>query len=146
MRHGKYPFIIGFLAVPVALYVTFVVAAYLQTFYLSVHQWSGFGPMKYIGFDNFTKMWNDDLFWKSIGNNLYLLIAMPIVAGSDTGALPHQPPSARSMAFVSVVSPGWMGPVLRHRNIPVRSTRKVAGTPTRRNCVETCSSGSCQTG
>ena len=26
MRHGKYPFIIGFLAVPVALYCTFVVA------------------------------------------------------------------------------------------------------------------------
>ena len=41
MRHGKYPFIIGFLVVPVALYVTFVVAAYLQTFQLALTDWSG---------------------------------------------------------------------------------------------------------
>ncbi|MEV6300749.1 sugar ABC transporter permease [Actinoplanes sp. NPDC051861] len=79
MRHGKYPFIIGFLAVPVALYVTFVVAAYLQTFYLSVHQWSGLGPMKYVGFDNFVKIWDDELFWKSIWHHGYLLIALPLV-------------------------------------------------------------------
>ena len=79
MRHGKYPFIIGFLVVPVALYATFVVAAYLQTFQLSLTNWSGLGPIQYIGFDNFVKLWHDDVFWKSIKHNLFLLILLPII-------------------------------------------------------------------
>jgi len=79
MRHGKYPFIIGFLVVPVALYCTFVVAAYLQSFQLSLTSWSGFGAIKYIGFENFQKLWNDDLFWKSLRHNLFLLILLPLV-------------------------------------------------------------------
>jgi N-acetylglucosamine transport system permease protein len=79
MRHGKYPFIIGFLVVPVALYCTFVVAAYIQAFQLSVTNWSGFGPIKYVGFDNFTKLWHDDLFWESLRHNLFLLILLPII-------------------------------------------------------------------
>jgi N-acetylglucosamine transport system permease protein len=79
MRHGKYPFIIGFLVVPVALYCTFVVAAYIQSFQLSMTNWSGFGPITYSGFENFQKLWNDDLFWKSLRHNLYLLILLPLV-------------------------------------------------------------------
>jgi N-acetylglucosamine transport system permease protein len=79
MRHGKYPFIIGFLAVPVALYVTFVVAAYVQTFQLSLTNWSGLGSVQYVGFDNFVKLWHDDLFWKSVRHNLFLLILLPIL-------------------------------------------------------------------
>jgi len=79
MRHGKYPFIIGFLVVPVALYVTFVVAAYLQTFQLSLTSWSGLGPIRYIGFDNFEKLFHDSLFWKSLRHNIILLIALPII-------------------------------------------------------------------
>ncbi|GIM91361.1 carbohydrate ABC transporter permease [Paractinoplanes toevensis] len=79
MRHGKYPFIIGFLVVPVALYATFVVAAYLQTFQLSLTSWSGLGKIDYIGFDNFVKLWHDDVFWKSIKHNLFLLILLPII-------------------------------------------------------------------
>ncbi|MEU4236372.1 sugar ABC transporter permease [Actinoplanes sp. NPDC026619] len=79
MRHGKYPFIIGFLVVPVALYAIFVVAAYLQTFQLSLTSWSGLGKIEYIGFDNFVKLWHDDTFWKSIKHNLFLLILLPII-------------------------------------------------------------------
>ena len=79
MRHGKYPFIIGFLVVPVALYCTFVVAAYLQAFQLSFTNWSGFGAIKYVGVENFTKLWHDDLFWKSLRHNLFLLILLPLI-------------------------------------------------------------------
>ena len=80
MRHGKYPFIIGFLAVPVALYVVFVVAAYVQTFYLSVTPWTGLGPInKFVGLDNFVKLFHDSLFWKSLQHNIILLIALPII-------------------------------------------------------------------
>jgi N-acetylglucosamine transport system permease protein len=79
MRHGKYPFIIGFLVVPVALYSVFVVAAYVQTFQLSLTSWSGLGPIRYIGFDNFRKLWHDSLFWTSLRHNIILLIALPII-------------------------------------------------------------------
>jgi N-acetylglucosamine transport system permease protein len=79
MRHGKYPFIIGFLAVPVALYVTFVVAAYVQTFQLAFTDWSGLGPITYVGFKNFVTMWHDSLFWRSVEHNLFVLIVLPLV-------------------------------------------------------------------
>src|SRR4051812_27026869 len=80
MRHGKYPFIIGFLAVPVVLYGVFVVWAYVQAFYLSVFEWSGLGPLDhFVGFDNFVQLWHDDVFWKAIRHNLFLLILLPII-------------------------------------------------------------------
>jgi N-acetylglucosamine transport system permease protein len=79
MRHGKYPFIIGFLVVPLALYLVFVVGAYLQMFQLSFTDWSGFGGFKYVGFDNFVKLWDDPVFWIALRHNVYILIAMPIV-------------------------------------------------------------------
>jgi N-acetylglucosamine transport system permease protein len=79
MRHGKYPFIIGFLVVPVALYAIFVVAAYVQTFQLAFTDWSGLGSISYVGFDNFVTMWNDSLFWRSIQHNLFVLLVLPII-------------------------------------------------------------------
>ncbi|WIM93206.1 sugar ABC transporter permease [Actinoplanes oblitus] len=79
MRHGKYPFIIGFLVVPLALYLVFVVGAYLQMFQLSLTDWSGYGGFTYIGVENFQKLWDDSVFWIALRHNLYLLIVMPIV-------------------------------------------------------------------
>ena len=79
MRHGKYPFIIGFLVVPVALYCVFVVAAYVQTFQLAFTGWSGLGPITYVGFDNFVKLWHDSLFWASLRHNVIILIGLPLV-------------------------------------------------------------------
>jgi N-acetylglucosamine transport system permease protein len=79
MRHGKYPFIIGFLAVPVALYAIFVVGAYLQMFRLSLTDWSGYGTFKDVGFDNFVKLWNDEVVWTALRHNGYLLLLLPLV-------------------------------------------------------------------
>jgi N-acetylglucosamine transport system permease protein len=80
MRHGRYPFIIGFLAVPVAIYSTFVVAAYVQAFQLSFTNWRGFSSdVQYIGFENFVKLWNDDVFWKAIRHHGLLLVFLPLI-------------------------------------------------------------------
>jgi len=79
MRHGKYPFIIGFLVVPLALYLIFVVGAYLQMFLLSLTDWSGFGGYNFIGFDNFSKLWHDNVFWIALRHNAFLLILLPLV-------------------------------------------------------------------
>lgn len=79
MRHGKYPFIIGFLVVPLALYLVFVVGAYAQMFWLSLTNWSGIGGYDVIGFDNFVKLWHDSIFWTALRHNVFLLILMPVV-------------------------------------------------------------------
>ena len=80
MKHGRYPFIIGFLIVPVAIYGTFVVAAYVQAFQLSFTDWRGFSPdVNYIGFDNFVKLFQDNTFWKAIRHHGVLLIFLPLL-------------------------------------------------------------------
>jgi ABC-type sugar transport system permease subunit len=82
MKHGRYPFIIGFLIVPLAIYGTFVVAAYLQAFQLSFTNWRGFSPdVSYIGFDNFTKLFADSTFWKAIQHHALLLVFLPLLHG-----------------------------------------------------------------
>jgi len=43
MRHGRYPFVIGFLALPVVLYAVYVIGPFAQAFQLSLTRWSGFG-------------------------------------------------------------------------------------------------------
>jgi N-acetylglucosamine transport system permease protein len=79
MRHGKYPFIVGFLAAPITLYVVFVIAPYAQAFYISMTAWRGFAPPKYVGFDNFKKLFNDDAFWKALQHHGILLVTLPLV-------------------------------------------------------------------
>jgi raffinose/stachyose/melibiose transport system permease protein len=44
---------------------------------LSFVKWSGFGPMKFIGFENFTRLMKDGLFWRSL-YNVFLLILVTI--------------------------------------------------------------------
>jgi N-acetylglucosamine transport system permease protein len=79
MRHGRKFFIISFLAVPLALYGVFVVAAYVQTFQLAFTTFNGYGSPKFAGLDNFVRLWDDPLIWKSLKNHAILLIGLPLV-------------------------------------------------------------------
>jgi N-acetylglucosamine transport system permease protein len=80
MRHGKYRFIIGFLAVPVALYAVLVISPFVQDFQISLTDWSGLTPEKhYIGLDNYQKIIHNDLFWKALWHNVLMLLIVPIV-------------------------------------------------------------------
>ena len=79
MRHGKYPFVIGFLIVPVTLYVVFVVSPYLQAFYISLTNWRGYAPPKYVGLDNYHRLFADDTFWKAVRHNGLMLLTLPLI-------------------------------------------------------------------
>jgi len=80
MRHGKYRFIIGFLAVPVALYAVLVISPFIQDFQISLTDWSGLTPEKhYIGLDNYQKIIHNNLFWKALWHNVLMLLIVPIV-------------------------------------------------------------------
>jgi len=44
---------------------------------LSFVKWTGFGPMKFIGFDNYSRLIKDGLFWRSL-YNVFLLILVTV--------------------------------------------------------------------
>lgn len=80
MQHGKYRFIVGFLALPVLVYAVFVISPFVQAFQISLTDWSGLvGTAKFVGLENFEKLWNNEDFWNALRHNVYMLIAVPIV-------------------------------------------------------------------
>lgn len=65
------PWIFGFL--------TLMVYPIVYSFSLSFTRYSGFGEPQWIGFDNYTRLVGDPLFWKSAINTLYYTaLAVPI--------------------------------------------------------------------
>ncbi|MFF3667882.1 carbohydrate ABC transporter permease [Microtetraspora malaysiensis] len=90
MRHGKlssaspmalrrYGFILAFLATPLVLYVVFVIAPYVQAFQIALTNWKGISPdFDYVGFENFGKMFADDVFWQAVRHHGLLLLVMPL--------------------------------------------------------------------
>lgn len=74
-RRGRTLFIISFLAPAVLLYVGFVIYPLIQAFALSAYRWRGLSPVKtYVGGGNFVKLAHDQVFWKSVENNLWILV------------------------------------------------------------------------
>lgn len=80
MRHGRYPFVAGFLVVPVVLYAVFVISPYAQTFFYSFTDWRGVSNrINLVGFDNYVALLNDDVFRRALGHNGVLLLVLPLV-------------------------------------------------------------------
>jgi N-acetylglucosamine transport system permease protein len=80
MQHRKYPFIAGFLIVPLVLYITFVIWPYIQTFGYSMTDWKGESQsFKFIGLDNYTTLFHDGVFRTALWHNILLLIFLPII-------------------------------------------------------------------
>ncbi|CCK26786.1 ABC-type sugar transport system, permease component [Streptomyces davaonensis JCM 4913] len=80
MRKGQYRFVAGFLIVPVALYVVFVIWPYLQTFGYSLTDWKGQSQsFSFVGLDNYTALFKDDIFMGAIWHNILFLIFIPAI-------------------------------------------------------------------
>jgi N-acetylglucosamine transport system permease protein len=80
MRYGKYRFIASFLALPLLLYIVFVVSPYLQAIYISMTDWRGFSANRnFIGLGNYVELAGDARFWWAMWHNALLLIAVPVV-------------------------------------------------------------------
>ena len=76
----KVSFMLVFLGVPLVIYGLFVVWPFLQAFFYSLTDWSGFSPKyNFVGLANYIKIFQDDLFLKALGNNILLLIVVPLV-------------------------------------------------------------------
>lgn len=80
MRQGKYPFIAGFLFMPVGLYLVFVVWPYVQTFGYSLTDWSGQSQsFNFVGLDNYRTLFQDGVFLSALRNNVQLLVFVPVL-------------------------------------------------------------------
>lgn len=59
--------------------VVFVAFPVLFCFYLTFNKWNIISPMKFIGIDNYSRLFHDRLFWKAIGNTLkFLMLHIPL--------------------------------------------------------------------
>ncbi|MFF9485306.1 carbohydrate ABC transporter permease [Streptomyces sp. NPDC014676] len=80
MRKGQHRFVAGFLFFPVALYLIFVIWPYIQTFGYSLTDWKGqsqtFG---FVGLDNYTALFKDDIFMGAIWHNILFLVFIPVI-------------------------------------------------------------------
>ncbi|GIF77505.1 carbohydrate ABC transporter permease [Asanoa siamensis] len=56
------------------------------TLYLSLTKWSGVGDPTFIGFDNYTRLFQDEVFWTSFKNTVAMIVAM-VVAPTLFGLL-----------------------------------------------------------
>jgi N-acetylglucosamine transport system permease protein len=73
-------FMLVFLGVPVAVVLVFVVWPFIQAAYYAMTDWTGFqANFNFIGFDNFTSLWDDKTFRKSVRNNIIMAIVVPFV-------------------------------------------------------------------
>lgn len=61
-----YLFILPFLIV----FIIFSIYPILRTLYLSFTSFNGFGDVKFIGLGNYSRIFEDNLFWKALGNTV----------------------------------------------------------------------------
>ncbi|MDN3269684.1 sugar ABC transporter permease [Streptomyces sp. MA15] len=80
MRTGQHRFVAGFLLFPVALYLIFVIWPYIQTFGYSLTDWKGQSQtFEFIGLDNYTALFEDDIFMGAIWHNILFLVFIPVI-------------------------------------------------------------------
>lgn len=71
---------IAVLVLPGLIIMLFAIAIPLViSLVLSFVKWAGFGPMQFIGFDNYSRLMKDGLFWRSLYNVLLLIVVTILV-------------------------------------------------------------------
>jgi multiple sugar transport system permease protein len=69
----------AFIAPNLALFAVFMFLPLVLTFVQSLEESSGFGPSRFIGLDNYSRLLGDPKFWRSFANTLgYALICVPL--------------------------------------------------------------------
>ncbi len=73
-----------FLAIPLLLFLTWVIGPMISSFYLSLTNWDGISAPQFIGFRNYTRLFDDPIFYTALFNNLKWLISfitVPVIGG-----------------------------------------------------------------
>ncbi|WP_262286015.1 carbohydrate ABC transporter permease [Micromonospora sp. MA102] len=79
MRHGVARFVTGFLALPVALYLFYVVWPFVQAAGYSLTDWGGYSDsQRFVGLDNYVRLFSDELIRKAFWHNVFFLVTVPL--------------------------------------------------------------------
>lgn len=71
-------FALVFLGLPLAIYVIFVISPFVQAFYYSMTDWSGFSKtMNFVGLTNYLTLLTDPVFTKAVYNSIVLVLILP---------------------------------------------------------------------
>jgi N-acetylglucosamine transport system permease protein len=77
---AEYRFVAWFLFLPLLIYAFFVVSPFIQAFFYSMTDWTGFSSdYNFTGLDNYERLWHDEQFWDATRNSLLLVIAAPLI-------------------------------------------------------------------
>ncbi|MBD2848373.1 sugar ABC transporter permease [Paenibacillus sp. IB182496] len=68
-------FIIMGLLPAIAVYAIFVFVPVVWSGYYGFFNWSGIGAARFIGFDNYTEIFRDPIFWTALRNNIIFVLA-----------------------------------------------------------------------
>src|ERR1700730_11758314 len=69
-----------FLPPALLLFTLFVTWPVVEAAYYSFFNWNGYGaPSKWIGLDNFLRVWNDPIFYHSLFNNLLIVLVSAFI-------------------------------------------------------------------
>ncbi|MFB7991377.1 carbohydrate ABC transporter permease [Streptomyces sp. NPDC056002] len=80
LTFDRVTFFLAFLGVPLTIFVLFVLYPFVQAIFWAMTDWRGFSPdYEFIGLDNFTKMFQDDVFMKALRNIALLAVCVPLV-------------------------------------------------------------------
>lgn len=74
-RSGRRRMVIPFLLPAFLMYTLFFIYPAIQAFWVSLHDWTGFGSkMAYIGLGNYQEMLRDNIFWASLKQTLVIAV------------------------------------------------------------------------
>jgi N-acetylglucosamine transport system permease protein len=77
---AEYRFVGWFLFLPLLVYAFFVVSPFVQAFFYSMTDWTGFSSeYNFTGLDNYERLWHDEQFWDATSNSALLLVAAPLI-------------------------------------------------------------------
>ncbi|MCM3443072.1 carbohydrate ABC transporter permease [Metabacillus halosaccharovorans] len=85
LQRNKLAIFIGLIPALI-IYLTFSIIPIVISIYYSFMEWNGFGPMEFVGLQNFIEIAKDPIFWKAVKNNIYVVLAsvfgqIPIALG-----------------------------------------------------------------
>ncbi|MEV6107747.1 sugar ABC transporter permease [Streptomyces sp. NPDC051940] len=80
LTFDRVTFFLAFLGIPLTVFVLFVLYPFVQAIYWAMTDWSGYSSdYNFVGLDNFTKMFEDDVFLKALRNVALLAAFVPLV-------------------------------------------------------------------
>ncbi|MER2227751.1 MAG: sugar ABC transporter permease [Carnobacterium sp.] len=67
-----------FILIPILGFIIFALIPASISLYASFTDWNGISQMNFIGLENYKKLFQDEYFWKTLGNTFYLMLGIPI--------------------------------------------------------------------